>query len=46
MGTYNVVLTQLEICYVKMKNVVAYLLHARTVEPQKQLFLSNTRTQQ
>jgi hypothetical protein len=27
-------------------DTVAYLLHARTVEPQKQTFLSNTRTQQ
>jgi hypothetical protein len=26
--------------------IVAYLLHARTVEPQKQRFLSNTRMQQ
>jgi hypothetical protein len=26
--------------------IVAYLLHARTVEPQKQMFLSNTRMQQ
>jgi hypothetical protein len=25
-------------------DMVAYLPHARTVEPQKQLFLSNTRT--
>jgi hypothetical protein len=25
---------------------MAYLLHARTVEPQKQPLLSNTRTQQ
>jgi hypothetical protein len=28
------------------KRIVAYLLHARTVEPQKQPSLSNTRTQQ
>jgi hypothetical protein len=28
------------------KHIVAYLLHARTVEPQKQPFISNTRTQQ
>jgi hypothetical protein len=27
-------------------NTVAYLLRARTAEPQKQPFLSNTRTQQ
>jgi hypothetical protein len=27
-------------------NIVVYLLRARTVEPQKQLFLSNTHTQQ
>jgi hypothetical protein len=26
--------------------IVAYLLHARTVEPQKQPLLSNTRSQQ
>jgi hypothetical protein len=28
------------------KNIVAYLLHERTVEPQEQPLLSNTRTQQ
>jgi hypothetical protein len=30
----------------KRYNIVAYLIHARTVELQKQPFLSNTYTQQ
>jgi hypothetical protein len=31
---------------IKMKDTVVYLLHARTVESQKQPLLSNTHTQQ
>jgi hypothetical protein len=33
-------------CIGMIQDIVAYLRHTRTAEPQKQSFISNTRTQQ
>jgi short subunit fatty acids transporter len=41
----SVIFNQLKLLEAQ-KYMVAYLLHARNVEPQKQPLLSNTRTQQ
>jgi hypothetical protein len=43
---YNRLVTYRQLKWDGIINIVAYLLHARTVEPQKQQLLSNARTQQ